>query len=206
MRKIPTLFEREFKDHKVVSIKPIVTPGMEWVLRGEGMATVKIDGACCAIIDGVFYKRYDAKHGKTPPAGAIPCQPEPDPITGHWPHWLRVDPEKPEDKWFIEAYNNTFKPNRFIEVRLSQFAIDGTYEAFGKHFQGNPYNLHTDFLAKHGEADLFRCPRDFEGLRDFLRSNYIEGIVFWKDGEPQCKIKRTDFGFAWPIHREASNE
>lgn len=26
MRKIPTLFEREFVDHKVVSIKPIVTP------------------------------------------------------------------------------------------------------------------------------------------------------------------------------------
>ena len=27
----------------------------------------------------------------------------------------------------------------------------------------------------------------------------IEGIVFWKDGAPQCKIKRTDFGFEWPI-------
>lgn len=26
----------------------------------------------------------------------------------------------------------------------------------------------------------------------------IEGIVFWKDGEPRCKIKRSDFGFEWP--------
>jgi hypothetical protein len=25
-----------------------------------------------------------------------------------------------------------------------------------------------------------------------------EGIVFWRNGEPQCKIKRTDFGFTWP--------
>lgn len=31
------------------------------VLEGEGFATEKIDGSCCVIIDGVFYKRYDAK-------------------------------------------------------------------------------------------------------------------------------------------------
>ena len=23
-------------------------------------------------------------------------------------------------------------------------------------------------------------------------------LVFWKDGEPRCKIKRSDFGFKWP--------
>ncbi len=27
--------------------------------------------------------------------------------------------------------------------------------------------------------------------------HYIEGIVFWKDGEPRCKIKRSDFGLEW---------
>lgn len=64
---IPTLFEREYAGHKVVGIKDTVTPGMEWVLDGEGEATVKIDGACCAIINDVFYRRYDAKKGKTPP-------------------------------------------------------------------------------------------------------------------------------------------
>ena len=87
MKKIPTLFEREYKDHKVIGIKPVVTDGMEWVLNGEGEATIKMDGSCCAIIDGVFYKRYDAKKGKQPPLGAIPCC-EPDAITGHWPHWI----------------------------------------------------------------------------------------------------------------------
>ena len=63
MKKIPTLFHREFQDHHVISISRDVTPGLEWVLAGEGVATEKIDGACCAIIDGVFYKRYDAKKG-----------------------------------------------------------------------------------------------------------------------------------------------
>ena len=32
MKKIPTLFDREFKDHKVVKVFPKVHPGMEWVL------------------------------------------------------------------------------------------------------------------------------------------------------------------------------
>ena len=57
MKKMPTLFHREFQDHHVISISQEVTPGLEWVLAGEGVATEKIDGACCAIIDGVFYKR-----------------------------------------------------------------------------------------------------------------------------------------------------
>ena len=60
MKKMPTLFHREFQDHHVISISQEVTPGLEWVLAGEGVATEKIDGACCVIIDGVFYKRYDA--------------------------------------------------------------------------------------------------------------------------------------------------
>lgn len=46
MKKIPTIFEREFANHRVVGISNKVTPGMEWVLKGEGAATVKYDGAC----------------------------------------------------------------------------------------------------------------------------------------------------------------
>ena len=103
MKKIPTLFEREFKDHKVVKVLPKVHPGMEWVLKWEGVATVKYDGSCCAIIDGEYYKRYDCKKDKIPPEGFIPCC-EPDSITGHWPGWVKVDENNPSDKWFAEAY------------------------------------------------------------------------------------------------------
>ena len=41
MKKIPTLFERQYANHRVVGIKPNLTEGMEWVLDGEGIATVK---------------------------------------------------------------------------------------------------------------------------------------------------------------------
>ena len=33
----------------------------------------------------------------------------------------------------------------------------------------------------------------------------VFGIDFWLDGEPVCKIKRTDFGFDWPIKGEGGN-
>ena len=183
MKKIPTLFKREFENHRVVKVLPEVTPGFEWVLRGEGVATVKYDGSCTMIKDGKFYKRYDAKKGKKPPEGAIPCQEKPDPVTGHWPHWVKVS-DGPEDKWFKAAWNGETE--------------DGTYEAVGKHFHGNPYRLERDALIPHGR-EVIEVERSFDGIRDWLKKNKVEGIVFWKDGEPQCKIKRSDFGFEWPV-------
>ena len=190
MKKIPTLFVREFEGHSIRSIKPELTSeSLRWVLDGEGIATEKIDGACCAIINGKFYKRYDAKKGKKPPVGAIPCD-DPDPVTGHWPHWVAVDENNPADRWFIEAKNST-------NMELT----DGTYEAVGPHFNGNPHQLWYDMLIRHGCAVL-DVPRTFEGIRDYLQGNYIEGIVFWKDGEPKCKIKRSDFGFRWGANKQ----
>ena len=184
MKKIPTLFERVFEGHQKVGVLPNITKGMEWVLEGDGEATFKFDGSCCAIINGEFYKRYDAKHGKKAPEGAIPCC-DPDPITGHHPHWVKVDEDNPADKWFVVAKNN------FLDD-----LTDGTYEAIGPHFQGNPYNLKSDLLVRHGLVVL-NVERSFEGIKKYLEENEIEGIVFWKDGEPQCKIKRSDFGFKW---------
>ena len=190
MKKIPTLFEREYADHKVAGIKPVLTsPGLQWVLDGEGTATEKIDGTCCAIINGMFYKRYDAKKGKKPPEGAIPCC-DPDPITGHWPHWVLVLEEDPGSRWHLEALHNTI-----ADVGVPE---DGTYEAVGPHFKGNPHHLEKDILFRHGVTMLPDVPRTFDGLRDYLEQHKIEGIVFWKDGEPKCKIKRSDFGFKWP--------
>ena len=192
MKKIPTLFVRKFENHKIVDITDEITPGCEEAFL-HGIATVKYDGACCAIINGELYKRYDAKNGKTPPAGAIPCD-DPDPITGHWPHWVKIDVEnpRPDEKWFVEALEN---------YRRCGLAEDGTYEAIGPHFNGNPYDREFDYLIPHGCSAIFDMPRTFGAVKDELRTRYIEGIVFWLNGEPVCKIKRTDFGFEWPIKK-----
>ena len=191
MKKIPTLFKRIYENHKIVGIKDEITPGCERAFY-QGIATVKFDGSCCAIINDEFYKRYDAKKGKQPPFRAIPCC-DPDPVTGHWPYWVRVDLKKPEDKWFLKALINYTCDN--------VVPIDGTYEAIGPHFQGNPYNLEDDILVKHGE-NFVDVKRDFMSISEWLNEHLVEGLVFWFDGEPVCKIKRTDFGYEWPVKDE----
>lgn len=188
MKKIPTLFKRIYDNHKIVGITPEVTEGMDCILMGAGVATVKHDGACCAVINGKFYKRYDAKKGKKNPKDAIQCQKLPDPVTGHFPCWVPIEKDNPADKWFIAAWNNSFGERTYPK--------DGTYEAIGKHFQGNPYHLKEDTLVPHG-CSIIDVDRTFYGIKEFLKNNYIEGIVFWKDGEPKCKIKRSDFGYEW---------
>lgn len=195
MKKIPTLFERKFENHRIISIEPNLTPGCECVLNGECTATVKWDGACCAVLDGIFYKRYDAKKGRAVPKNAIPCQKRPDPITGHFPCWVRCSRDNPDDKWFWNAYDN------YCAYYQLMCPPDGTYEAVGLHFRNNPYKCTTDTLKKHGTEPIMdfdvQTKPTFGKIRLFLASHNMEGIVFWKNGEPVCKIKRTDFGFSW---------
>lgn len=192
MKKIPTLFVRKFENHKIVDITDEITPGCEEAFL-HGIATEKYDGSCCAIINGELYKRYDAKAGKTPPEGAIPCD-DPDPITGHWPHWVKIDVEnpRPDEKWFVKAYK---------DQSIYGYFDNCTYEAVGPHFNGNPHGYEKDMILKHGVI-VCDVERTFEGVRSFLEVAPVEGIVFWLNGEPVCKIKRKDFGFEWPIKKE----
>lgn len=193
MRKIPTLFTRIFENRRIVGITPEITPGCEEAFL-NGTATVKIDGSCCAVIDGDFYKRYDAKKGKIPPAGAIPCD-NPDPVTGHHPHWVEVDKNNPSDKWFLKAAQNYAKANNTDEIE------HGTYEAIGPHFNGNPYGLESDILVRHGSVEVL-IKRDFDSIKEWLETHNEEGLVFWLNGVPVCKIKRTDFSLKWPVKGE----
>ena len=125
MKKIPTLFVREYDERgNVVGVTKEVAAGMEWVLAGDGEATEKVDGSACAIINGELYKRFDAKEGRAVPEGAIPCQPTCDQYTGHWPHWVKVDPASKGDKWFIGAITNN--DGRTLEVNLD-FLKDGEH-------------------------------------------------------------------------------
>ena len=209
MKKIPTLFERQFENRKVVGITDKVTPGCECILEGAGVATIKWDGSACAVIGDKLYKRYDAKKGKAVPANAIKCQEEADPVTGHLPCWVPIDIDNPADKWFIEAFSRTFGATIATEAGVIIDAPSATYEAIGPHFQGNPYGLEYDSVVRHGSDIITFEPRNlrsFDGLKDYLSTKEVEGIVFWVNGEPLCKIKRSDFGFKWPLNKEGMSE
>lgn len=189
MKKIPTLFQRLYDGGYAVGMSRKVTEGCEWVLNGDGIATEKVDGMCCAIIGGKLYKRVIQNVGRRLPAAEmIPCQFDPDPVTREMPYWVRIREQSVGDKWLISAYNNTPWNRK-----------DGTYEAVGKHFNANPYHLDSDFLEEHGRIHIRNCPRDYDGLKRYLGSHQIEGIVFYRGNGEMCKIKRRDFGFPWPV-------
>lgn len=205
MKKMSTLFRVDYEGkgrNRRTILHPEVRPENEWVIKGEGVATRKFDGTATAVIDGIFYKRYDAKAGKTPPEGAIPCIPEPDPITGHWPHWVKLTFGS-EDKFIMEALFNAIHERlvKLIQTGDAKFKNqmpDGTYEAVGPKINGNADNFDKHMLVRHGE-EVLEVERTFEGIRDFLEKTPIEGIVFHRENGDMCKIRRKDFGFEWPI-------
>lgn len=164
-----------------------VEEGCQWIIEGEGYATEKLDGTCCMIKDGKIYRRYDYKNGRKLPQGAIPCQKKPDPITGHFPHWLLCVKTDGNSKYYLEAIKR--QPN----------LQNGTYELIGKHINANPYKLDKDILERHGERILENVPRNYDGIKKYLEEHYIEGIVFYRENGEMCKIKRSDFNFEWNI-------
>lgn len=175
MRKIISLFKRNYEtDHKV---RNEIVDGAEWVLRGEGVATRKYDGTCCLIKEGKLYKRYDCKEGKQPPNGFIPAQ-EADPITKHWPGWVRVN-EK--DKWHIEAF-----------IKGDSSYSERTYELCGPKINGNPERFLMHILIPHG-VEVLDVPRDYEGIKSYLLGRNIEGIVWHHPDGRMVKIKTKDF-------------
>jgi len=200
MKKIPSVFQRNYETDRLC--RDEATPGCEWVLAGEGVATVKYDGTACMIRDGKLFKRYDRKvpkkqwqkrrrsgaTGPVPlemfkpaPDGWEACQ-EPDQNTGHWPGWLPVG-DGPEDKW-----------HRAIDAdRLN----DGTYELVGKAIGGNPYGFDDHRLWRHGK-NVVEVERTYEAIRAMLESEWDEGLVFYHPDGRMAKVKRKDFGIDWP--------
>jgi hypothetical protein len=201
MKKIPCLFQRDFQTRTLIAK---VAPGCEWVFTPEATATVKYDGTATMVLNGRLYKRLDCRKDrrtneyKPPPPLSIPCD-EPDPITGHWPHWVLIS-NVPEDKWFRAAWQLYSLPHH---VPLP----DGTYELCGPHFNGNPQAFLKDVFIRHGDSPIAQeyfaslstlCDEDkLTFFRDFLSTLNNEGIVFHHPDGRMAKIRRADFGLPW---------
>ena len=177
MKKIISLFARNYDGDRLV--RDEVVSGAEWVIAGEGVATRKFDGTACMVRDGKLYKRYDVKGNRKSPPDFEPAAP-PDSVTGHWPGWVPVT-EGQEDRWHREAWAGQ---------------ADGTYELCGPKVQGNSEGFESHVLVPHGRQILDPCPRDFDGLREYLRTANIEGIVWHHPDGRMVKIKTKDFGLS----------
>lgn len=188
MEKIISLFQRNYDGDRLV--RDELVPGAEWVVNGEGVATLKWDGTACMIRDGRLYKRYDAKPGRTPPAD-FEMSGEPDPVTGRVQGWVPVG-DGPEDRWHREAFEG-------MASALATSPSDGTYELVGPKVQGNPHRLAVHVLVPHGIHQLPSAPRTFDGLREYLAYGDREGIVWHHPDGRMVKVKARDFGWKWPV-------
>lgn len=189
MRKIPTLFQRDEPTHRVIDA---VTPGCEWVLAGEGVPTLKVDGTAVKVApDGAVLKRFELKAGKVAPSTFEPAQ-SPD-VTGNTPGWVLIKVDSPEDQYLVEAL-------RTEETVSGAPLPSGTYELLGPKVQGNPEHLSEHRLYRHGREPLVidEFDRTFLGLWGYLCSYDMEGIVWWldpnDDGCPKVKLKVKDYG------------
>ncbi|KQW84051.1 RNA ligase 1 family protein [Brevundimonas sp. Root1279] len=177
MQKMKTVFVMDRTTHRATS-----EAYAQWVIDGEGRATIKHDGTSCLIEGGKLFKRFDAKKGRRPPDGWVPCEPAPDPKTGSWPGWVPVDMNDSASIWHAEA----FEPG----------LADGTYELVGPKVQGNRYGLVRHQLWRHGCAEV-EVGRTMEDMIAWLEANDHEGLVFHHPDGRMAKVRRKDFGLRW---------
>jgi hypothetical protein len=206
MKKMSTLFVTTHTGD-VTHITRNVRPENQWVLDGEGVATVKFDGTSCMIMNSVLFKRWDrklskkyfilaakAKRNGLPfvaeefmfkdlKSGAIACNASFDPITNHWPHWIPA--EGKDSSYHIEGFDN------LDNVK------DGTYELVGPKLQGNPYNLSRHELWLHGSVKIKVSDFSFDSLKSIITSLDEEGLVFHHPDGRMLKLRRSDFNLAW---------
>lgn len=187
MKKIPTLFKRDPNDRRHV-IPGEVTPGCEWVLAGEGVATRKWDGTCCMLDGaGAWWARREVKPGKTPPPGWREI--DRDLATGRRVGWEPIG-QSGFAKYHAEAVAD---PPWEPEPRRAW-----TYELVGPRVNGNPEGLTWHTLIRHGSTVMLGpLARQPLFALDVSRQEGWEGIVWWRDpGDPDCdkaKLKVRDF-------------
>lgn len=191
MKKIPTLFVRDPDDMRHVLTE--VTPGCEWVLAGEGVATRKYDGTCVRIAhawhDGpqlAVWVRREVKPGKLVPVDFERV--DYDPVTGKSVGW--------------EPYGNSGFA-AFIDEALNVDPHpadwpEGTYELCGPKVNRNPEHFPVHRLIRHADAEVFNLPPvlDYAVCRravlDLAEYGH-EGIVWHHLDGRMAKLKARDF-------------
>jgi hypothetical protein len=183
MDKIKTLFIRDTARPQFVTTT--VDPDAAWVLAGEGVPTRKRDGTniCIEVREGVVKKVWKRRN----PTREEKAQ-------GAEPGYVEASRGDPGDKHIFAAVDAT---------DFSDWP-DGSWscEALGPKIQGGwessipmlyPFSWRPERIAD--------CERSFDGIREFLRTHCIEGIVWRHPDGRMAKIKRRDFGLKWPGKR-----
>ena len=197
MFRLPSLFLHEYWYGHEGKAMPLVRVGYEWVMKGQGSATVLLDGYGAYILAGQGYLYGEYPPGHDIPEGAVE-------LSNNLAEQIATAYRMP---LLIPINNRDIKEKDRLFAKLSDVIRnaqrdagglpDGHYTVIGKNVYDNPYGLSKDHLVRDDliTADV---PRTFSGILSYLASHNIYGLVFWKDGAPQCAVKRSDFCLRFP--------
>lgn len=201
--KIVCLFDLEYPKggFKAAAAAPVVlNEGRPRVDPSGAVVSVKLDGACCMILNGEPMQRRDLKAGKEPPAGWI--QTAEDSVGGHVIGFMPMD-----DKHMLSAVNKADKTIRILKSDgtthwVNWANLNGlTLEFLGPKSQGNPYGLAEHCFYIHGTFLVSEdVPlSDYSTLKAWFESKPtpFEGIVIRLPDESLYKITRAHFGLEW---------
>lgn len=193
MQKIPTLFLRDPANMGRVTRE--VTPGCEWVLAGEGVATRKYDGTNVRV-----------SVPNAPPYLAIlekrrnPSRDEK--AAGAEPGYVWANRDDPSDQHIFAAADAT----DFSKWPAGRWSC----EAIGPKIQGGVESsvpklvgFSVPGFAEREDLHCGPANRSYEALSIILELAPWEGIVFHHPDGRLAKIKRRDLGYPWPIREGA---
>ncbi len=199
MKKIPTLFERDWHGDRS-RVVDLINPEAAWLLDAEPAGvrcTEKVDGTSCLLSGGQLYARYMLREGKTMPPSFLPADVM---SNGKQPGWRLVG-DGPEDRYHWQGLAWRTAGNRPLD--------NGTYELVGPKIQGNPYGLTEHRFYSHtADLDIPWVVPTWDTVASFLAEKHgtppfhVEGLVWQErsDGriDNAVKIKARDFGIKWP--------
>lgn len=200
-----------------------LTPAFKEALTsGQPMhVSWKIDGTCCKIQNGIFYRRRDIRKGSIPPPGSILGDVD---ETGYANiAWVPVNKTKdPESKYHVSAFVDEQhsqlwaldKDKKPYKIALADVTFPITVELIGPQIQRNLYEIETvmvdvvtkkkesvprHFVVVHGafEADFpmeyFQAFNPLDLMRFYVKRNLAEGLVF-RCGDKYFKVNQGHLG------------
>jgi hypothetical protein len=192
VEKIPTLFKRDPQDMR--QVLPEVTPGCEWVLAGEGVATRKYDGTCVMLDGERWWARREVKPDRAHPPSFV--QVAYDALTGKVVGWEPIE-QSPFAKFHAQALDERAPEEGFPP---------GTYELVGPKINGNPEGYEAHTLIAHDGLPQFYSDAPYFLTFDRLREAMLspsweaEGLVWHHPDGRMAKLKRRDFAAGHPQH------
>lgn len=205
MEKIPTLFQRNSENMKLVTHE--VNPDAAWVLEGQGTPTVKMDGTNIRVtVENGVCTFVEKRRNPTREEKAV----------GAEPGYVDAHPNDPADKHIFAAVDATnfsrwpdgWLPSIKFKYRNSLGWPDGAWscEALGPKIQGGAEGVDPMLYPFSLCPFQILVPREnlcsWEGIREVLASAQMEGIVWHHPDGRMAKIKRRDFGLPWPVSKK----